>query len=197
MCAGTGCKDKHPSAGPDDVLRGMESRIPGGESEIRDVGGGWWQKRDAASGRWFFVDAASGATQWETPAGVNAARLYKPPFERTAADAARDAKLKADIARFREAAAPRGDEPEESGLVAGAKGAIVYALLADLVLLVAALVWFLVGIFARDALGNPAVLDAFGATWQPLIQPSMGVLMLFTIAGGVLSGDDEDLGGRK
>ena len=41
------------------------------------------------------------------------------------------------------------------------------------------------------------MLDAFGTVWQPAIQPAMGVLMLGTIAGGVLSGDDEDLGGRK
>ena len=69
---------------------------------------------------------------------MNAARLYKPPFERTAADAARDARLKADIARFREAA--RGDEPGEERVgLAGAKGALVYVLLLDLVLLVAAL----------------------------------------------------------
>ena len=45
--AGRAGRARAAPAGPDAVLRGMESRIPGGESEIRDVGGGWWQKRDA------------------------------------------------------------------------------------------------------------------------------------------------------
>ena len=63
--------------GASTALRAMEARIPGGESEVRNVGGGWWQKRDAASGNWYFVDGASGATQWDVPRGVDVAKLAK------------------------------------------------------------------------------------------------------------------------
>ena len=68
-----------------------------------------------------------------------------------------------------------------------------YALTLDLFFVIGALFWFLAGIVANNLFGNPSWLDAFGSTWQPVILPAMTVLMGGTIAGGLLSGGEDDV----
>lgn len=76
------------------------------------------------------------------------------------------------------------DEKQESGPVKTAKDILSFVLVADFFLVIFFLVWFLAAAATQKA--NPYLLERFQDIFQPVIVPSLTVLMAGSIASGVL-----------
>jgi len=62
----------------------------------------------------------------------------------------------------------------------------------DFFVVCAFLVWFLAGIFCSYVLKDDTVQIAFNSSFQQLVQPALGVLMIASIADAVSKGEDDD-----
>lgn len=76
------------------------------------------------------------------------------------------------------------NEKQESGPVKTAKDILSFVLVADFFLVIFFLVWFLAAAATQKA--NPYLLERFQDIFQPVIVPSLTVLMAGSIASGVL-----------
>lgn len=94
--------------------------------------------------------------------------------------------LSADIARFRAKEGKKTESLSES--VAGeAKGIISTIIAIDFFVVIIFMLWFIAGVVSSYGFKNTFLLDEFNASWNPIVQPALGVLMGGTILGGVLS----------
>lgn len=75
------------------------------------------------------------------------------------------------------------EEKSENQVVAAVKNAFAVFLIADFFLVLAFLAWFLAGVTLQSS--NPVVLERFQDIFQPVVVPSLTVLMV----GSFLSGD--------
>eukprot|EP00968_Pinguiococcus_pyrenoidosus_P023202 scaffold3643_cov267-Pinguiococcus_pyrenoidosus.AAC.3 len=130
-----------------------------------------------------------------------------------------DVRFQRDIAALRRretsVARTRAQDEPEGGLKDFARGAFAKILLADFVLVLGFLGWFIVGVLqkyvgksparaatCRNALayawllneggGASPILDSFRASFETLVQPALGLLMGGTLLGGLLEKLKED-----
>mmetsp|Transcript_238 Transcript_238/g.403 ORF Transcript_238/g.403 Transcript_238/m.403 type:complete len:241 (-) Transcript_238:86-808(-) len=100
-------------------------------------------------------------------------------------------KLAADLAAFKRTQAPSKKE-EDAGAMGQAKDIFSVILTIDFFVVLGMLGWFLVGIAFRYGFQQSFILDSFKASFDTLVQPAIGLLMLGTIAGGVISRKSND-----
>ena len=72
------------------------------------------------------------------------------------------------------------------------KGFISNILLVDFVAVILFLLWFLVGAFSSAVFKQDAIQLAFNGIFEPIVQPALGILMLGSVAGGLLGKDNGD-----
>lgn len=94
-----------------------------------------------------------------------------------------------DIARFREieGRSKRKGEGDDGGFALGARDLISTIITLDFFVVIAFMLWFIAGVISSYGLKNSFLLDEFNASWNPIVQPALGILMGGTIAGGVIS----------
>lgn len=113
--------------------------------------------------------------------------------------------LESDISRFQErekavqaareqamqSSSPGGGaKGEENGAVAALKSAFSTLLIADFFVVIFFLVWFLAAAALQST--NAFLLERFQDIFQPVVVPSLTVLMVGSIASGVMGQGDKD-----
>lgn len=113
--------------------------------------------------------------------------------------------LESDISRFQEreravqaareqalqsSSAAGGAKAEENSVVASLKSAFSTLLIADFFLVIFFLVWFLAAAALQST--NAFLLERFQDIFQPVVVPSLTVLMVGSIASGVTGQEDKD-----
>uniref|UniRef100_A0A7R9U2Y0 Uncharacterized protein n=1 Tax=Pinguiococcus pyrenoidosus TaxID=172671 RepID=A0A7R9U2Y0_9STRA len=134
-----------------------------------------------------------------------ASRLYNanedasisPPAAETSSSGSEMNELERDIAALRRretsVARTRAQDEPEGGLKDFARGAFAKILLADFVLVLGFLGWFIVGVLQKYVGGGASpILDSFRASFETLVQPALGLLMGGTLLGGLLEKLKED-----
>mmetsp|Transcript_33936 Transcript_33936/g.44772 ORF Transcript_33936/g.44772 Transcript_33936/m.44772 type:complete len:244 (-) Transcript_33936:547-1278(-) len=101
-----------------------------------------------------------------------------------------DEQLLADIAAFKKAA-PVKEEVEE-GAMDRAKDIFSTVLVFDFFVVLGLLGWFLIGVVAKYAFGNTEVIGSFRSSFDLVVQPAIGVLMMGTLAGAAMSKLNEE-----
>lgn len=105
--------------------------------------------------------------------------------------------IESDIASFRNHEKNVDNAGNVANLVAGRDEAFSFGdiiakiLVADLLLVLVFLVWFIAAALTQQQ-GNPYLLERFQDIFEPVVQPALGVLMIGSIASGVLDKNKED-----
>jgi len=101
--------------------------------------------------------------------------------------------LQSDISKFEERALQaarernsNGGAVEENGAVSGLKSVFSAVLIADFFVVIFFLVWFLAAAALQST--NPWLLERFQDIFQPVVVPSLTVLMVGSIASGTIGG---------
>lgn len=79
---------------------------------------------------------------------------------------------------------------KENGIIAKSKDILSLVLVADFFVIIFFLVWFLAAAATKDS--NPFLLERFQDIFQPIVVPSLTVLMAGSIASGVTGNKDDD-----
>jgi len=105
--------------------------------------------------------------------------------------------LQSDISSFEERALQAARErnsgnesTKENGAVSGFKSVFSAILIADFFVVIVFLVWFLAAAALQST--NPWLLERFQDIFNPVVVPSLTVLMVGSIASGALEGKDKD-----
>jgi hypothetical protein len=85
------------------------------------------------------------------------------------------------------------EEEKEDGAMSMIKNAISTLVTADFFVVCLFFVWFIAGVFCSYILKDDTVQIAFNSNFQQFVQPALGVLMIASVADGVINRDkDED-----
>jgi len=129
------------------------------------------------------------------PSSVSLPQSLQTPTRTAEAPRSISDQLQSDISIFQErslqAAQERSSSSKpESGAVNVLKSVFSAVLIADFFVVIAFLLWFLAAAAMQKT--NPFLLEKFQDIFQPVVVPSLTVLMAGSIASGVISKDKED-----
>lgn len=95
--------------------------------------------------------------------------------------------LLADARKMRETQSPSASDEEGGAFEARALAIKVLSTIvtADFFVVVALLLWFLVGVFFAKVLGDDSVYLYFAGLFEPVVQPALGILILGAAASAV------------
>lgn len=101
--------------------------------------------------------------------------------------------LEQDITSFN-APSQQNTSGDENGFKLGSqvKDVLSAVLIADFFAILVFLVWFIAASVSKQFFGNAFLLERFQDIFNPVIQPALGLLMVGSVASGLIKGDDKD-----